>query len=297
MNLLLIVKMNLDLSIIITKPNKKTKIMSKALKGDDRILNKIKALLDKAGSTDSLHEKEACMLKAQELMQNNQIEHSRVSSFESIRNDGVEEDEILYDENWEAYLLHFIAMNNFCQVVLKGKSRVGSDYEDLIDVKCESMIKPGDIKEKMAIIGEPTNVNMCLYLYSFFRNAILGLFVTSYQKFLSDNMVEELKLKLPKGHKDKFMVNYLNGCVHGVNDKMCQQKKLAELGSGELRSLFVIKNNNVLKYMAKNYPRLGRSNSANTGNSSSNAFNQGRSDGAGLSSHGSISNGNRGYIG
>jgi hypothetical protein len=273
--------------------------MAKALQGDDKILSKIRALMDKAASTDSQAEKDECMKMAQKLMQNNHIEHSRVTSWEQVKEEGVEEDEIFYEEMYEAYLLHYIAMNNFCRVVLKGERRV-PDYDDgYSDCKTatDKLMRPGDLMHKMAIIGEPTNVNLCLYMYSFYRNAILGLVVKSYQQFLIDQEVVVLKIKVPKGHKEKFTTNYTTGCVEGINLQLTEQREYAEKQSSQLAGIMVVKANKVDEYMKKNYPRLGSSGKGMGGNDNSTAYKSGVSDGKNVNYNQGVNQGNRGYIG
>lgn len=272
--------------------------MAKVLQGDDKILSKIRALMDKAASTDSQAEKDACMKKAQELMQNNHIEHSRVTSYEQVQQEGVEEDEIFYEEMYEAYLLHYIAQNNFCRVVLKGERRI-PDYEDgYADCKTgtDKLIRPGDLMHKMAIIGEPTNVNLCIYMYSFYRNAILTLVVKAYQNFLIEQEVVALKIKVPKGHKEKFTTNYTTGCVEGINELLTEQREYASKQSSQLAGIMVIKANKVDEYMAKHYARLGSSGRGMGGNDNSAAYKSGVNDGRNVNYHQGVEKGNRGYI-
>ena len=138
----------------------------------DSILKKIKALIDKAASSrncaGSIAESEAFMKKAQELLLKYNLDTEKVTSYEQVKKEGIEEEKISYQEDWEINLLSGIAIANFCNIVVH-PNRLGLN-----------LVRGG----KISCIGKPSNVNVCLYLFSFFRNAILGLSIKGYSDFL-----------------------------------------------------------------------------------------------------------------
>lgn len=276
--------------------------MAKVLTGDDRILSKIRALLDKAQSTDSPQERDSCMRKAQELMQNNHIEQERVTSYEQIQEEGVEECFIFYEEEHEMILMNSIARNNFCKIILLGKEYV-TPKSDMSNYK----VGADDVLEKrnnsfyinkLSIIGEPTNVNLCLYMYSFYRNSVLRMVMSSYSKFLVEQEIESLGIKLHKGHKDKFVKNYLIGCVDGISELLTEQRIYAEKQYHQLKGLVLTKKNKIDEYVKKHYPNLSYSRRSNQVSSEKSlSYKSGFSDGKNSKYHAGVEKGNKGYIG
>lgn len=246
---------------------------------ENSIMGKIKALLDKANNPAATeNEKEQAVILAQKLLMKHNLDVTRVMSREESVKQGVEEDLVGYDEMWQAYLCHYICQNNFCRMIMKGNDR------------------------KLAVIGRPQNVSAVLYMFEFYRGAIMGLALKRYDEFLK--MDEEdsegggkFKIKRKESHKTNFLNSYIKGCVEGVKDKMEKQKAQdVELG-GEVTSLMVINEDLVDKYIRKNYPNLTSCGYGYGGNSRSAAYNSGHNDGGGIGSRADSGGGRQKLIG
>jgi hypothetical protein len=228
------------------------------------ILKKIKALMDKAASTDSIAEKESFMLGAQKLLQKYNLDMSEVQTFQSDDRK-VMEDIISYSDDWERNLMSAIARNNFCRILL--------NTYDL----------------QIIVIGKTDNVGVCIYIFNFFRSALLELSVKAYLGFLeslNDGLKKKVKIPEKKLNalKEKYIHDYLYGGVDGVKDKLELQKKTAEIENANLRGLMVTNEREISVYVDEKYGRfLGRARQSNKGNQSSGAYSQGRKDGFGIS--------------
>ena len=222
----------------------------------ESILKKIKGLMDKANSTDSMAEKETFMMKAQELLLKYNLDSEKVTSYEQVKKEGIEEEKISYQEEWEINLLSGICRNNFCRIVIHPSA------------------------QKISCIGKPSNVNVCLYLFSFFRNAILELSIKAYTAFLNE-VNEDGDVRLPKNHKMKYLTSYIAGAVDGVTSKMSSQMRIAKNNSDV--GLMVINSDKELeKYFEVHYPRLGSFRGSRAGTVNANGYGRGHADGSNL---------------
>lgn len=227
---------------------------------ENSIMFKIKMLMEKANSTDSPEEAQQAMIIAQKLLMKHNLDINRVTSFESVKKEGVEETSVKYTDMWEAYLGHYICQNNFCRLIMKEQD--GS----------------------LSIIGTPSNSNAVLYLYEFYRNAIVALAMKRYNEFLTADFEEMgVKIKRKESHKTNFINSYIKGCVDGVRDKMAFQKK-EDMQNTEIKGLILSSEDIVDKYVRIHYPNLGRGGGGYGGNSRSGAYNSGHNDGGGLGS-------------
>jgi len=205
------------------------------------IMKKIKALMDKANSTDSLPEKEAFMLGAQRLLAEYNLEYSEVIR---IGEDGVvKEDEILYSEKWEQKLMGVICSNNFCKCI-------GNGYN------------------KLFIIGKPANIAVCIYLFKFYSNALVSESMSHYTRYCADELIKFMSKKSSKkkdmseldnileGLKDKFLHEFMIGGCQGISDKMYDQKQDQMRNNTNFNTLVRVNDSDVETYVKKHFPNL-----------------------------------------
>lgn len=236
----------------------------------ESLIKKIKALLDKANSTDSLPEKEAFMLGVQRLLQQHNID---IRKIENIETDdfSVKEDSLIYSDLWEAKLVHVIAVNNFCQTV-----RNVSD-------------------KKVNVIGRKENIEVVITMFQFFANSLLQLSVNSYNKMIEDAKKEYgIDVKKVPGHKEKmnmYLSDYMIGGVDGINAKMREQKQEEIRKNEKYNAVLRINDSAVQEYVSKKYPNL-RKGKAMKRNDKSNGYNNGYKDGKSLSPHSNINSRN-----
>jgi len=229
--------------------------------GVEKLMSTIKKLIDKANGTNNLEEADAFMKKAQEMLKKYNLDAERVMSREEVQKQGVEETRVVYDETWQAFLAMYISKANMCRLITIGGFGVS----------------------KFAVIGKPSNVAAVVYLYEFYRGAIMGLALKRYDEMVKSFMSDlNLSTKEKNKHKSNFIENYIKGCVDGVNDQMTKQKEV-EMCDGEIRGMVLHNEDLVQKYMDANYPNLGRSRSGYTSGSGG-GYNSGRSDGQGIGS-------------
>lgn len=220
----------------------------------ETLIIRIKKLLDKANSTDSIHEKTALMAKAQELLQTYNLEIETITSFDA---DGkkITEERISYSDFWEAQLMHIICSNNFAT-----SFRVNGT-------------------DKICVIAQTNNISVITYMFSFFRNAVLNLSLNSYQ-----NLLEEKKKQLTEigininDFKKQFndlkkthMEDFINGAVSGISAKLREQKREAERSNSNLTALILRNGADLSKYMERYKIRQGRARKVRV----SDAYNEG----------------------
>ncbi len=248
---------------------------------EQKMMFKIKALLDKAASSDSQQESDAFMMKAQELIQKNNLEYSRIVAVKGEKKNGVIVDEAIleeivkYDDAWDRELMKNIAIGNMCKILF-------------------------NISEsKIHIIGKAGNCNSVLMLCEFYRKAILNLAIEAAKR---KTRLSKTLLGLKPKAKDLMRIekeeavninDYLFGAVAGLNDALTKKVELFSLesfdkedGTGEsITGMEVMRfnENKIDKYIREKYPRLGRAHFGNGGgNSDSSSYSRGYSDGGGL---------------
>lgn len=208
----------------------------------DSIVKKIKALIDKANSTDSLPEAEAFMAKAQELLQKYNIEMSQVKNLES-EDSAITEIEMMFTEQYERHLMKAVFQSNFCTCILLYK------------------------EDGFILIGKNSNIQVSKDLYLFFRNKIQQLSVFTYNQHIESKKKElsmqgidwnKLSKKAKKSFEDNYIFDYLTGAVDGVVEKLRQQKEIATRNDAHLRSLVLVNDSQVSVYVRDKYPSLSK---------------------------------------
>ncbi len=258
-----------------------------ASKDEEKMMFKIKALLDKANSTDSQAEKDAFMMKAQELIQKNNLEYSRVIAVKGTKNkDGIIVDEAIleeivkYDDEWDRKLMQNIAEGNMCKCLFGGSN--------------------------IHIIGKASNCNSVLMLCDFYRKAILNLALeaakrkTRMSKTLAQgkNGISARDLaRIDKEEKENIK-DYLFGAVDGLHDALTNKNQIFESetfrteskdGNGmEMivsgRDVMRLNRDKIMEYIDKKYPFRGSARFGGGGNSDSGSYQRGHADGGGLGS-------------
>jgi hypothetical protein len=231
------------------------------------IMKKIKALMDKANSTDSLAEKEAFMLGAQRLLADYNIEVSEVIRIGE--SGSVKEDAISYSEMWEKKLMHYICLNNFCRSI--------SD------------------KSYINIIGKPGNIEVCIYLFKFFSSALATESMHHYNRYCAEEIKKFLSKKKNKGKfedvdkflegsKVDFVQDFMIGGCEGILNKMLSQKKAQMDSNTNFTALVRVNDDEVDAYVKKHYPYLTSSRGQRTNNNSS-GYAAGYIVGSGINQH------------
>lgn len=235
------------------------------------ILDKIKKLIDKAKSTDSIEESETFMMKAQSMLQEYNISVEQIESHSVVsEKTAIEEKFIPYGENFELKLAQFICNNNFC---------------NLINHPQES---------RFSIIGKTCNAEVVVYLYTFFRRTLMSLSIPAYNVFLGEKKKEVEAMGIPfdklsgkSAMQNKFMQDFLMGGVYGVNQKMKEQKQKAIEASPKLTDIVIANDMAVSKYIEQKYKNLhyGR---AKKMNFSTDGFKRGQAAGYGIDARSGI---------
>ena len=260
-------------------------------KVEDKLIFKIKALLDKAQSTDSQAEKDLFMTKAQELILKNNLSYEKVIGVSAerdsqgrITNEAIVELEISYSEEWDRKLICNVSKGSFCVPLMNSSKGV------------------------VCVIGKETNASGVVAMCDFYIKAIMNLAIESAKKTTLTNKMIALR-ELKKGvlsdavlmkirQKEKENINdYLYGAVDGLNNALTSKvnefnssRFSVEDNSGLLKSVTgmevsKINRDRVQEYINEKYPRLRsyRGGSAG-GNSNSSSYNRGFNDGGGLGS-------------
>lgn len=227
--------------------------------GTENILSKIQKLLAKAASTDSIHERESLLLKAQELLQEYNLDMSQVENLEA-KQEGIQEDQAQYQDEWERLLINRIAVNNFCK----------------------TMSFPSD--KKINIIGKSNNIGVVIYLYKFFHHSLLELSMKAYIEMCNEKLEG---MQPSKKIKAGFLKEYLIGGVDGISYKMAQQKASA---ASNIQAIMVINDKKVEEYFKIAYPKTTQMKSVKIA-AHSNAYGKGYEAGKNINTYNAVTSG------
>lgn len=249
-------------------------------KGEETMMVKIKALIDKANSTDSQAEKDAFMMKAQELIHKNGLEMSRVMAVKGGRNntgfmeENIIESRIKYEESWDRELMKDVAKGNMCDIIYNSS------------------------ESQIYVIGLESNVKSVEMLIDFYKKAILNLAVEDakrkkrLQMVLAGKDLQKKLIRINKEEKDNIN-DYLAGAVAGLNDALNKKEELfmsEDFGTNEStglmitgRSIITANKDRIGDYIRRTYPNLGYFRGGGMGgNSDSHSYGKGYADGGGL---------------
>ena len=262
------------------------------LSGEDeeKLMYKVKKLLDKAASSDSQAEADAFMEKAQQLIHSNSLNYERIVGIKGeMRNGKIVDEAILeeiikYEEVWNRKLIENIAKGSMCKVLYGAN---GSN--------------------RIHVIGKSSNASSVLMLVDFYQKAIMNLAVKEAQgKTLRGKMALRSSGKAITGREiarleKEEAINisdYLLGAVDGLDDALTKKTEIfsSETFSYESETSgvmqlvtgkeLIIKNRNKIdEYIAMKYPRLGHASLASGGgNRDSHSYSKGHAAGGGLGS-------------
>lgn len=225
----------------------------------DSMMKRIKALIDKANSTDSAAEAESFMAKANELLLKYNLDAEHVMSKEEVQKTGVQEDTVGFDEPWHQNLMSAIVRHNLCKMLISRHNG------------------------RLHVVGRPANVNAVIMMFDFFRGAITRIAMEAYKKLLKDDLeADGYAIKRKKGHEENFINSYIGGAIDGVEKKMKEQMDYMKQGSGSM-ALVTMNEDAVYKYIREKYPNLGYGRGSGFGyRAGSGAYAMGQRDGYGL---------------
>lgn len=258
--------------------------VKKSEPAEDSISMKIKALLDKAASSDSLAERESFMLGAQKLLLKYNLTSDRVmaSGKRNEREENIIDENIKFEEVWDMNLIYALCKGNMCQHIRSGSY--------------------------VHIIGKESNVNIVCSMFVSYRSSILKFSIETYNgllamiKYLTDSTSNPKKkaefekmAQQKENEKKTYFRDYLAGAVQGLKEKM--EGKIQEfiiesdnscdlgdgVGGGSGRGMILANDNRIQEYISRHYPNLtyGR-NSTGGANHGSGAFKQGQRDGGSI---------------
>lgn len=224
---------------------------------EESLLNKIRKLIEKANSTDSEAEAEAFMLHAQKLIREHNIEAHKIESFESKKL-GVGETQIKITDRWEDILINSITKYNFCKAI---------------------NMRGGNI----SVIGNPANVEICIYLFSFFKNAALNLSLKAYDGFIKERIAAfgfDADFDFGKQAQNQYIANYLLGASSGITKKL-QDEWLEAAKQSEISAVMVVNDTAISTFISEHFGKL-KSGRSGGKIKNSGAYERGKADGRGI---------------
>lgn len=245
----------------------------------DSILEKIKKLLDKSQSTDSKQEADLFMTHAQKLIQQYNVSIEYIENLE-YEKDKIQEVNVDWSDKWESTLLYIIAENNLCSSFRLHK------------------------QSRSAIVGKKTNIEICIYMHHFYKNAILNLAVKEYDNYLKEkkefmkhngvdvDLIPDEVIKKSIG--DKFIFDFTYGCVTGISIKFKEGKRqfqdqLRTQGNKTGMDLILLNDKSIEEYIEKNHGKLRKTSSIKK-LKNPNAYYSGIEKGKGINYHSGVSN-------
>jgi len=180
------------------------------------ITEKIKKLIAKAKSVESISESQMFMAKANELLLKhgvsiNSIENTSKQGNLTGSTDGIKYDEKSSEGRWEDLLISVLCSNNLC----------------------EAIIHPQD--KTLTVIGRPENVETTIYMFEVARDVFRKDSLKRYKEYriemlsnaeidypdLSEN---ELKKNKYMSYPNPFRRGYYKGAVNGLHEKLEEQR-------------------------------------------------------------------------
>ncbi len=233
----------------------------------ESILDKVKKLVDKAASTDSMSEKENAMFLAQKLLQKHNLDMQDVETHVSKTDSGdtMTEISLPYVDEWEKDLVREVTQGN-----------LGFFIND-----------PWKAKKYAIVIGKSCNVNVIVYLINFFKTALQQSSITSYQESIQDKkkaladigiQFDSIRSKNRELFQNTFMKDYFDGAVIGVRLRFQKTIAEAEKETPKFTDLIVYNDKAIQKYVKEKHGKLKNGKKGSKKNPNGEGFVKGRSD-------------------
>lgn len=234
---------------------------------NESILDKIKKLIDKQESTDSIQEKENAMFLAQKLLQKHNLDMQDVETHVSKTDSGdtMTEISLPYVDEWEMLLM--------CEIT---RGNLGFFIND-----CYT--KP----MKGIVIGKSCNVNVIVYLINFFKTALQQSSIVAYQKSIQEKkeqlasigiQFDSIRSKNRELFQNTFMKDYFDGAVIGVRLRFQKTIAEAEKETPKFTDLVLFNDKAIQKYVKEKHGKLGKGKKQKKKNTNGEGFVKGRSD-------------------
>jgi Protein of unknown function (DUF2786) len=212
-------------------------------KKTEKIVEKIKKILLKAESTDSLEEAEALFVKASELMVKFKIEQSQVDTAideSNLREDEVSCGEVSLEGKWEIDLMSAISRHHGVHFIFYTTK-----------------------KYKMVLAGDKHDVQMVKYFFETARRTFRRLSREQYLVRKKDTLqknplftLKELEFGGYMPYRSVFIRSFLAGCAIGLNRKIRQMQQDAVVKYDSTKSYDLMVKNQLEKsrgYMTEKY--------------------------------------------
>jgi len=249
---------------------------------NDKLIDKIKKLLAKAAGTDVQAEADAFIAAANRLLLKHNLSMTEVEaggSENAIKQDANAKEwgEVAAEGIYEAGLMHYIAVNNFCKVIIHAQR--------------------GGKRGTLSVIGSPENIEITLYMFEVARTSLRRISkkaYTAYKKTViekyplhsGETRPQREKCLLSSGvlrYRKVWIRSYLKGAAIGLGIKLENERRRAQDENPQQFALVLSRNTEALDLFAKKtYPDLGKTRNPNLNNADRNAFKQGLKAGKGL---------------
>ena len=183
---------------------------------DSTVLSKIKKLLALSTSSNP-NEAALAAAKAQELLMQHNLTMSQIDT-NGQESQYCEASVKTGSRVWKRSLLTVIARNNFCDTIH------------------DPQIK------STALIGEPQNQEVVIYLHSYLIGQLETMATTAY------------KLSGTRMHAKSWLDSFYVGATNSINERLKAQKAEMEAASNACKNLVVVKDGELQAAMSKLYP-------------------------------------------
>lgn len=198
----------------------------------EKLIDKIRKLLNHADGTNSQAEADSFIAKANKLLLEHNLSMSQIETTEDKSKNGITEDKKAVDfgknksegNRWETLLMGVLCSHNMCDSIIHTKRQLSGG--------------------SISIIGSISNIETVKYLFDVAREMIRNISKTSYKEYreetlsIWDNELTEKEL-LNNGqlsYRMPWIRNYLKGAVLGLNKKLDTLKRQMEESLSQVSS-------------------------------------------------------------
>lgn len=225
------------------------------------LIRKIALLIAKAEGTDNEHEKAIFIAKAEEMLQEHNLEMREVLST-NVDESLISEQVVRWEQKnrvaWKLELASIIAHNFFCGYLITGRGPL--------------------------FYGRKRNLDVTVQIYSALVLQIEALAAKrthEYGEEFRKKYGESARWEYGAYHPKAWRNSWMAGCLDGFRNVLYQQKRQFEQSSEKSRALMVLTQKELTEHLQKTRPKIGYY-EFHVNSSDSRAYSQGYEDGSNL---------------
>lgn len=206
---------------------------------DDKLLDKLKKLLDKAKSTDSEAEAQSFMNKVQEMLIENNLSMSSLESHTLNEKNAVIKTKFSLEEltdkrhgQWLSYLINGVAKAFLCQAILSKHGREAHQVN-------------------IFIIGRENNIAVVGSMIEYLQPTVMRLEREGWSTYSGPQK------------RGSYRRDFLLACALRISSRLKENQRKLEQENNKVTALIRVNDTAVAEFVSKEFPYLKRGKSAN----------------------------------